>query len=61
MQQSGCMLVLCVLTDFANICGNNVLYRWHNYVSLDIFLVVSYTYEFEFSVPTENFITTHFQ
>jgi hypothetical protein len=28
--------------------------------SLDIFLVVSYTYEFEVSVPTENSITAQF-
>jgi hypothetical protein len=30
------------------------------YVSLDILLVVSYIYEFEVSVPTENSITAYF-
>jgi hypothetical protein len=57
MQQSGCMLVLSVLTSFANICGNNVLFRWHTYDSLGILLVVNYTYVFEVSVPTEDSIT----
>jgi hypothetical protein len=59
MQQSGCMLVLFVLTNFANTCGNNVLYRWHTF-SHGIFLVVSYTYVFEVSVPAENSIIAQF-
>jgi len=55
MQQLGCMLVLCVLTNFLPThCGNNVLYRWHTF-SLGILLVVSYTYVFEVSVPAEKF------
>jgi hypothetical protein len=60
MQQSGCMLVLFVLTSFANICGDSVLYRWHTYDSHDILLVVSYTYVFEVSVPAEKSITAQF-
>jgi hypothetical protein len=55
MQQSGCMLVLCVLTDFANIMWQSILYQWHTYDSLDILLVVSYTYGFTVSVPAEKF------
>jgi hypothetical protein len=54
MQQSGCMRVLHVLTNFANICGNSVLSRWHTYDSHGILLVVNYTYVFEVSVPAEN-------
>jgi hypothetical protein len=60
MQQSGCMLVLFVLTDFANIIWQYVLYWWHTYESLGILLVVNYTYVFEVSVPTENSITAQF-
>jgi hypothetical protein len=60
MQQSGCMLVLFVLTNFANIMCNSVLYGWHTYDSHGILLVVSYTYVFEVSVPAENSITTQF-
>jgi hypothetical protein len=60
MQQSGCMLVLYVLTSLPTYCGNNVPYRWHTYDSHGILLVVSYTYIFEVSVPAEKSITTQF-
>ena len=40
--------------------GNSVLSRWHTYDSLDILLVVNYTYDFEVSVPAENSITAQF-
>jgi hypothetical protein len=38
-------------------CGISILYRWHTYDSLDILLVVIYTYVFKVSVLAENFIT----
>jgi hypothetical protein len=53
MQQSRCMLVLCVLTNF---CQHNVavtFYLGGILTSLGILLVISYTYIFEVSVPAE--------
>jgi hypothetical protein len=41
-------------------CGISILYRWHTYDSLDILLVVIYTYVFKVSVLAENFITAQF-
>jgi hypothetical protein len=60
MQQSGCMLVLHILTDFANPMWQYVLSWWHTYDSFGILLVVNYTYVFDVSVPVENFITAQF-
>jgi hypothetical protein len=58
MQQSRCMLVLFVLTNF---CQSNVAIAFYIggiLTTLTIFLlVVSYTYIFEVSVPAEKSIT----
>jgi hypothetical protein len=60
MQQSGCMLVLCVLTNF---CQSNVakaFYIGGILMTLGILLVVSYTCVFEVSVPAKKSITAQF-
>jgi hypothetical protein len=61
MQQSGYMLVLFGLRSS---CKPNVAIAFYisgiPTFSLGILLVVSYTYEFEVSVPAENFITAKF-
>jgi hypothetical protein len=41
-------------------CGSNVLCSSYTYDSLGILLVVSYSYVFKVSVPTENSITAQF-